>query len=60
MRSKVNDNLLSGVRIVDACLPIGRGQRQLILGDRYTGKSSIVMSVMLANFVSSIMASVDG
>ena len=39
--SKVNDSLITGLRIVDSILPVGRGQRQLILGDRYTGKTSI-------------------
>ena len=34
LRSKVNDSVITGLRIVDAILPIGRGQRQLILGDR--------------------------
>ena len=34
LRSKVNDSLITGLRIVDSLLPIGRGQRQLILGDR--------------------------
>lgn len=32
LRGKVNTSLITGVRIVDALLPIGRGQRQLILG----------------------------
>ena len=41
LRSKVNDSLITGLRIVDSILPVGRGQRQLILGDRYTGKTSI-------------------
>ena len=40
-RSKVNDSLITGSRIVDSILPVGRGQRQLILGDRYTGKTPI-------------------
>ena len=35
LRSKVNDSLISGLRIVDSILPVGRGQRQLLLGDRY-------------------------
>ena len=35
-RTKVNDSLITGLRVVDSILPVGRGQRQLILGDRYT------------------------
>jgi F-type H+-transporting ATPase subunit alpha len=34
LRAKVNDTLLTGITAIDALLPIGRGQRQLILGDR--------------------------
>ena len=41
LRSKVNDNLISGIRLIDSILAIGRGQRQLILGDRYTGKTPL-------------------
>jgi F-type H+-transporting ATPase subunit alpha len=40
-RGKVNEALSSGLRVVDAILPIGRGQRQLIIGDRFTGKTSV-------------------
>jgi F-type H+-transporting ATPase subunit alpha len=45
----VNDSLICGLRIVDSILPIGRGQRQLILGDRYTGKSSIILCFILSS-----------
>ena len=38
---------VAGLRIVDSILPVGRGQRQLILGDRYTGKTSIYLSLLL-------------
>jgi F0F1-type ATP synthase alpha subunit len=41
LRAKVNDSLITGLRVVDSILPVGRGQRQLILGDRYTGKTSL-------------------
>ena len=40
LRAKVNDSSITGLRVVDSILPVGRGQRQLILGDRYTGKTS--------------------
>ncbi len=43
LRSKVNESLITGLRIVDSLLPVGRGQRQFILGDRYTGKSTIYL-----------------
>ena len=41
LRGKVNEAVSTGVRVVDTILPIGRGQRQLIIGDRFTGKTSI-------------------
>ena len=46
LRAKVNDSLITGLTVVDSILPVGRGQRQLILGDRYTGKTSIFLSLM--------------
>ena len=39
LRGKVNEAVTTGVRVVDTILPIGRGQRQLIIGDRFTGKT---------------------
>ena len=36
LRGKVNEAVTTGVRVVDTILPIGRGQRQLIIGDRFT------------------------
>ena len=43
----MNDSLIIGLRVIDSILPLGRGQRQLILGDRYTGKTSIFLSLSL-------------
>ena len=40
-RGKVNEALTTGLRVVDTILPIGRGQRQLIIGDRFTGKTTV-------------------
>lgn len=56
----MNEALLTGLRIVDASLPIGRGQRELILGDRGTGKTSIVISC--SSYASRInyLTTVDG
>ena len=45
----MNDSLISGLSVVDSILPVGRGQRQLMLGDRYTCKTSIFLS-LLRNF----------
>jgi len=60
LRSKVNDSLITGLRIVDSLLAIGRGQRQLILGDRYTGKTSIFVSLLLKCNVVNCIGSLDG
>ena len=49
LRSKVNDSVITGIRIVDSMIAVGRGQRQLILGDRYTGKTSLFLSLLLTN-----------
>lgn len=46
-RSKINEPLLTGVKIIDALVPIGRGQRELILGDRRTGKTTIAIDSIL-------------
>jgi F-type H+-transporting ATPase subunit alpha len=46
-REPVNQMMATGIRIVDAILPIGKGQRQLIIGDRMTGKTSIAVDTLL-------------
>ena len=46
-RSAVNVPLQTGLKVVDALIPIGRGQRELILGDRQTGKTTIAIDTIL-------------
>ncbi len=46
-REAVNVPLQTGIKVIDALIPIGRGQRELILGDRQTGKTSIVIDAIL-------------
>lgn len=46
-RSPVNVPLQTGVKAIDALIPIGRGQRELILGDRQTGKTTIAIDTIL-------------
>ncbi len=46
-RAPVTRPLQSGIKVIDALIPIGRGQRELILGDRQTGKSAIAMDTIL-------------
>ncbi|MFI5297662.1 MAG: F0F1 ATP synthase subunit alpha [Polyangiales bacterium] len=46
-RDLVSEPLHTGVLVVDAMIPLGRGQRELIIGDRSTGKSSIAIDTIL-------------
>ena len=46
-RQPVNQPLQTGIKAIDAMTPIGRGQRQLIIGDRQTGKTAIVVDTIL-------------
>jgi len=45
-RSPVTVPLQTGIKVIDALVPIGRGQRELIMGDRGTGKTSIALSAI--------------
>jgi F0F1-type ATP synthase alpha subunit len=60
LRAKVNDSIITGIMLVDTILAIGRGQRQLILGDRYTGKTSIFLSLLITSSSSNIIGSFNG
>lgn len=46
-RQGVDQPLQTGIKAIDALIPVGRGQRELIIGDRNTGKSSIALSTIL-------------
>ena len=46
-RKKVDTPLQTGIKAIDAMIPIGRGQRELIIGDRQTGKTAIALESML-------------
>lgn len=46
-RAAVSRPLATGLKAVDAAVPVGRGQRQLIIGDRQTGKTSIAVDTIL-------------
>src|SRR3989338_4000854 len=46
-RKSVHEPLLSGITAIDAMIPIGRGQRELIIGDRQTGKTAIAVDTMV-------------
>lgn len=46
-RQPVDEPLQTGIKAIDAMIPIGRGQRELIIGDRQTGKSSIAVDTII-------------
>jgi len=46
-RKSVHEPLQTGIKAIDALLPIGRGQRELIIGDRQTGKTAIAIDTIL-------------
>ncbi len=48
-RQPVEEPMLTGLKAIDAMVPIGRGQRELIIGDRQTGKSAIALDAIISN-----------
>lgn len=46
-RKSVDEPLQTGIKVLDALVPIGRGQRELIIGDRKTGKTSIAIDAII-------------
>ncbi|MGY1783036.1 F0F1 ATP synthase subunit alpha [Geodermatophilus sp. SYSU D01036] len=46
-RKSVHEPLQTGIKAIDAMTPIGRGQRQLVIGDRQTGKTAIVLDTII-------------
>ncbi|MFN9977429.1 MAG: F0F1 ATP synthase subunit alpha, partial [Phycisphaerae bacterium] len=46
-RSPVREPMQTGIKAIDAMTPVGRGQRELIIGDRKTGKTSIAVDTIL-------------
>jgi F-type H+/Na+-transporting ATPase subunit alpha len=49
MRQPVEEPMLTGLKAIDSMVPIGRGQRELIIGDRQTGKSAIGVDAIIHN-----------
>lgn len=54
-RQTVNRPIQTGIKAIDAMVPIGRGQRELLIGDRQTGKSSIVIDTIINQKKSNIV-----
>ncbi len=46
-RQPVNEPLQTGIKAIDAMIPIGRGQRELIIGDRQTGKTAVAIDTII-------------
>ena len=46
-RQPVNEPLQTGIVAIDSMIPIGRGQRELIIGDRQTGKTTVAIDTIL-------------
>lgn len=46
-RQPVNEPLQTGIKAIDAMIPVGRGQRELIIGDRQTGKSTVALDTII-------------
>jgi proton translocating ATP synthase F1 alpha subunit len=49
VRKSVNEPLRTGLKSIDSMIPIGRGQRELIIGDRQTGKTTIAIDTIILN-----------
>ncbi|WP_279075458.1 F0F1 ATP synthase subunit alpha [Bilophila wadsworthia] len=47
-RKSVHEPMVTGIKAIDAMIPIGRGQRELVIGDRQTGKTAICIDAILA------------
>src|SRR5690606_25157349 len=46
-RKSVHEPMQTGIKAIDAMIPIGRGQRELIIGDRGTGKTAVAVDTIL-------------
>jgi F-type H+-transporting ATPase subunit alpha len=46
-RKSVHEPMQTGIKAIDALIPVGRGQRELIIGDRQTGKSAIILDTII-------------
>jgi len=55
-RDPVEVPLQTGIKVIDALIPIGRGQRQLILGDRQTGKTAVAVDAIINQIATGVVA----
>ncbi|RKY37472.1 MAG: F0F1 ATP synthase subunit alpha [Candidatus Omnitrophota bacterium] len=47
-RKPINEQIITGIKILDLLIPIGKGQRELVVGDRQTGKTSVALDIILS------------
>ena len=47
-REPVSEPLITGIKAIDSMIPIGRGQRELVIGDRQTGKTAVLIDAMIS------------
>jgi len=55
-RKPVNVPFITGTKIIDAMIPVGRGQRELIIGDRQSGKTTIAIDAVISNKSSGVVS----
>ena len=46
-RKSVHEPMQTGIKAIDSLIPIGRGQRELIIGDRQTGKTAVIVDTII-------------
>jgi proton translocating ATP synthase F1 alpha subunit len=50
-RAPINEPMFTGIKAIDSLVPIGRGQRELVIGDRQTGKTTIAIDIILNQYL---------
>src|SRR5204863_1068570 len=55
-RQPVKEPMQTGLKAIDSMIPIGRGQRELIIGDRQTGKSAVALDTIINNHDSDVVS----
>ena len=58
-RRSVHEPVQTGIKVIDSLIPIGRGQRELIIGDRQTGKTSIIVDTIINQKATNDLAKSD-
>ena len=58
-RRSVHEPMQTGIKVIDSLIPIGRGQRELIIGDRQTGKTSIIIDTIINQKATNAAAKTD-